>query len=351
LTHVLAANDVIRIGSALFAATGAPADQARLVAEELATSSLMGHDSHGVIRIPEYVELVERGTIIPGAAPRIERTSGGTALVDCAWNFGAVGAHFAMDVAIELARGNQISCVVTRRCNHVGRVGAYVQKAAGRDMVAIAACNSPLHGHFVPPWGGIEGRLGTNPIAYAAPTGGEPILADLSTSVAPEGKIRVYKNQGKAVPDGWIVDAQGHPSTDPTAFYGPPRGALLPLGGPAGHKGYALGLLAEILCGPLAGLATADSAAFGNGLCFLVFDPQAFGPIQQFKSLVDATVLYMKSSGRSGGDREVLVPGELEFRTRQQRLREGIPVDDPTWEAIQQCARRLDVDLVALESG
>ena len=207
----------------------------------------MGHDSHGAIRIPEYVELVARGTIIPGADCHVERTEGGTAVVDCGRNFGAVGAHLATATAVGLARQYKVSCVVTHRCNHVGRVGAYVQKAAEDGLIAIATCNSPIHGHFVLPWGGAQRRLGTNPIAYAVPTGGDPLVADISTCVAPEGKIRVYTNQGKALPEGWIVDAQGRAATDPAAFYGPPAGAILPLGGPAGHKGYALGLLVEIL--------------------------------------------------------------------------------------------------------
>jgi uncharacterized oxidoreductase len=341
----------MRIASALFEATGAPRDQAQLVSEGLVTSSLMGHDSHGVIRIPEYLELVARGTIIPGSALLVEQAAGGTAILDCGWNYGAVGAHLAMATAIELAGRHKVACVVTRRCNHVGRVGAYVQKAAENDLVAIATCNSPINGHFVLPWGGTQGRLGTNPIAYAVPTHGEPILADLATCVAPEGKIRVYRNQGQPLPEGWIVDAQGQPSTNADAFYGPPPGAILPLGGPAGHKGYALGLLAEILGSPLAGVATTDPTGAGNGLCFLVIDPQAFCSIERFKSLVDSTVSYMKSSHPAAGGGEVLVPGEIEFRTQRKRLQEGIPVDDPTWEAIRLCASRARVDLEGLRTS
>jgi uncharacterized oxidoreductase len=329
----------------LFRAAGAPADEAELVAEQLTTSSLMGHDSHGVIRVPEYIELVERRTIVPGAAIRVEHTAGATAVVDCGWNFGALGANFAMARAIKLAQQHKVACVVTRRCNHAGRIGAYVEQAAEEDLIAIATCNSPRHGHYVLPWGGTQGRLGTNPIAYAVPTHGDPIVADLATCAAPEGKIRVYKNQGRPLPAGWIVDSVGRPATDPAAFYGPPPGAILPLGGAAGHKGYALGLLAEILGSPLAGRETADPNAAGNGLCFLVVDPRAFMPVEQFKSLVDATVAYMKSSSPAEAQGKVLLPGELEFRTRRRRLVEGIPVDDSTWLAIEECGRRLGVDL------
>src|SRR5262249_51697384 len=157
-----------------------------------------------------------------------------------------------------------VACVTTRRCNHVSRLGAYVQQAAGRGLVALATCNAPVGGHFVVPWGGTQGRLGTNPFAYAAPTGGDPVVADFATSVAPEGKVRWYRNSGLPLPDGWVQDAEGHPSNDPRAFYGPPRGGLLPLGGPAGHKGFALSLLVEILGSALAGLASTDPSTVGN---------------------------------------------------------------------------------------
>src|SRR5262249_62146040 len=124
-------------------------------------------------------------------------------------------------------------------------LGAYVQQAAECGLIAIATCNSPIAGHFVIPWGGKQGRLATNPIAYAVPTGGDPILADFATSVAPEGKVRWYRNAGLPLPPGRIQDADGVPSTDPDAFYGPARGGLLPLGGPVGSQASALGLLRE----------------------------------------------------------------------------------------------------------
>ena len=184
----------------------------------------------------------------------VERTGPTTAVVDCHRGFGAVGAERAIREGIAIAREERTACVITRSCNHVGRLGAWVQIAADEGMLALATCNSPIHGHFVLPWGGREGRLATNPIAYAVPTGGDPVVADFSTSVAPEGKIRFYRNEGKSVPDGWILDADGKPTNDPNAFYGPPRGGILPLGAGAGHKGFAVGLLVEILGSALAGL-------------------------------------------------------------------------------------------------
>lgn len=336
---------VSQLGVALFAAAGADGYQALATVESLVTSSLMGHDSHGIIRIPEYLQLVADGVIVADAPVTAERTGPGTAVVDCGRGFGAVGAEQAIREGLQIAREQRVACVITRNCNHIGRVGAYVQLAAERGMIALATCSSPLHGHFVLPWGGREGRLGTNPIAYAIPTGSDPIVADFSTSVAPEGKIRFYRNEHKPVPDGWILDAAGNPATDPQAFYGPPRGGLLPLGGSAGHKGFALGLLVDVLGTALTGIRTNDASAFGNGVCFVVVDPSAFCPLDQFRKHVDESIRYLKSSKPAPGVAEVLVPGELEFRTFRQRQQEGIRVDDSTLQGMRAHGQRLGVNV------
>jgi len=331
----------------LFTAAGAGAYQTQLVVGSLIKSSLMGHDSHGVLRIPEYLAFVADGSIVVDAPLAVERTGPTTAVVDCGRGFGAVGAEKAIREGIEIARGQRTACVITRRCNHVGRLGAWVQLAADEGMLALATCNSPIHGHCVLPWGGREGRLATNPIAYAVPTGADPVVADFSTSIAPEGKIRFYRNERKTVPDGWIVDASGKPTNDPNAFYGPPRGGILPLGAGAGHKGFALGLLVEILGSALGGISSQDPERFGNGVCFFVVDPSTFCPLEQFRRLMDETVAYIKSSPPAPGFDEVLVPGELEFRTLRQRQKDGIPVDAATLQAMREHGARLGVNLGA----
>lgn len=339
------------LGIRLFMAASARTDDARAAALSLVTSSLMGHDSHGVMRIPEYLGMIVDGTIVVDAVVSVERTGPSTAIVDCGHGFGAVGAERAMSEAVAMAKEQRTACVITRRCNHVGRLGAWVQQAADQGMVSIATCNSPVYGHFVLPLGGREPRLATNPIAYAVPTGGDPVVADFSTSVAPEGKIRFYRNEGKQVPDGWILDASGHPTNDPKAFYGPPRGGILPLGANAGHKGFALGLLVEILGSALAGIAPQDPTVTGNGVCFIVIDPSAFCPWPLFLKLMDETVAYMKSSPPAPGVMEVLVPGELEFRTMRKRQKEGIPIDNDTLKAMQRYCEKLGVDAACLLAG
>jgi len=334
------------LATALFEAVGASSNDARCVSNALIESSLMGHDSHGVLRIPEYLDQVDQGMVHPRGPMAVDRTSRTTAIVDCGRRFGAVGGQHAMEVAIEMASAERTACVVTRNCNHVGRLGAYTQQAADAGMVAIATCNSPVYGHFVLPWGGREGRLATNPIAYGVPTSGTPIVADFSTSVAPEGKIRYYRNKDQPVPEGWILDAQGQPTTDPNRFYGPPRGGILPLGGTAGHKGFALSLLVELLGSALAGIPCADPATVGNGVCFVVIDPIAFLPRARFCELVEETIAYMKSSPPVDGVSAVVVPGEIEYRTRDERLVSGVPIDPLTWQAIEEQCRKRGVTIL-----
>ena len=331
------------VGVQLFVAAGTPEQEARIVSQHLVESSLMGHDSHGVMRIPEYLELIETGRVIPGGEITVRETSPSTAIIDCGGNFGQVGGRAAVDDAITRATEHQVATVITSNCNHVGRLGAYVQRAADQQMLAIATCNSPVHGHFVLPHGGREGRLATNPLAYGVPTEGDPIVADFATSVAPEGKIRYYRNIGTPLPDGWILDAEGNASNDADDFYGPPRGGILPLGAAAGHKGYALSLLVEILGSALAGNECDDPGNAGNGICLIVINPAAFSGQQLFRQLAGTTGRYMKTSPPAPGFEEVLVPGELEFRTLRKRQQEGIPLDDQSRDAILQQAEKLSV--------
>ncbi|MFN8006380.1 MAG: Ldh family oxidoreductase [Terriglobia bacterium] len=338
------AKDLKNFAERVFVGCGAPRDEAEMIAGHLVQANLMGYDSHGIIRVRQYVDEVKSGRIIPGAPINIKQETGTTAIVDCGWNFGQVGALRALQCAVDKARAQNTATVVTRRCSHVGRLGAYTQAAAEQGFIAIAACNSPPgDGHFVLPWGGREGRLSTNPISFAIPCGGgAPILADFSTSQAPEGKIRLYLNQKKNLPNGWIVDAKGNPSNDPAVFYGPPRGGILPFGGDLGYRGFALGLLMESLAGLLAGTRTPVPQP-GNGICFIVINVAAFLPPQEFSSLTQELRGHIKSSPVAPGHKEVVLPGELDFRLLEERTAKGIPIDAKTWEQICASAETVGV--------
>jgi hydroxycarboxylate dehydrogenase B len=340
---LLKADPLRKVTAKVFQACGAPAEEAMVVADHLVTANLMGLDSHGVMRIPQYLDDVRRGVICPGSPIKLVKETETTAIVECGWNFGQVGGVAAMKVATSKAQQFQTAIVVARFCNHAGRLGAYTQMAAEKGFMAVAFCNSPRHGHFVLPWGGRKARLATNPISFAVPSNsGDPILADFSTAESSEGKIRLYRNQGNPLPNGWIVDAEGHASTDPSDFYGPPEGAILPFGGVKGYRGFALSLLVEILGGLLGGSRiTVDQP--GNGLAFLVINISAFQDPQGFVSLIHELQDYMKSSPPAEGFDEVILPGELDFKTKKIRLRDGIPIDEDTWQQISSSANLVGV--------
>jgi uncharacterized oxidoreductase len=328
----------------VFIAQGTPADQARTVAEQLVASNLRGLDSHGVVRIPLYSRWIREGAIRPGAPVSVLHDEGATAIVDCGRNFGQVGAELTLEIAMAKAREHKMACVVTRNCCHIGRLGHFVERGAEAGFFTMVTVNSPKTGHRVVPFGGLQGRLNPNPIAYAVPTNGRPIVADMAMSTCSQGKVVVYRNRGEKLPDKWLIDAAGTPTDDPEVLWSDPVGWILPMGGSVGYKGFALLLLAEILSGTLAGSAITDDLPDGlNGTCFLLIDLSAFGSLEKFKAASDEMVRYMKSTPPAPGFQEVLMPGEIDFRYLAERERDGIPLDDTTWREICEVATAFGV--------
>jgi uncharacterized oxidoreductase len=247
------------------------------------------------------------------------------------------------------AKETTIACVVSRRCHHVGRLGTWVQKLSARGMFGFAVANSARHGHWVTPWGGREGRLATNPLAWSVPTSGDPITHDMSTSMIAEGKVRHLLQSGGEVPAGSILDAQGNPTTDPRALYGPPHGTILPFGSPSlGYKGFGLALLVEILGSTLAGVAIpkeGEESGYGNGFFILAIDPGPLCGADVFRTLIDELSAYVTSSPPQPGKEGVIMPGALDLRRRSERLAAGIPVADETWALIREAADALHLHL------
>lgn len=345
---VVAAEPARQFAIKIFESCGAPSGEAAIVADHLVTANLMGCDSHGLIRVPQYVEGIISGDICPGAPMTLVKEQANTARLDCGGNFGQVGGVRAMEIAIDKASRSNVSMVVARHCYHAGRLGAYTEMSARRGFISIAVCTSGRGGHFVLPWGGREGRLATNPISFAFPVGDEdPIVADFSTSEVPEGVLRLYRNRGALLPEKWVVDAAGNPSNNPNDFYDTPsdtpKGAILPFGGRKGYRGYALALLVEVLGGTLGGGGILEDR-LGNGLGFLVINESAFLSESEYVALIREVRDYMKSSAPAPGFDAVLLPGETEFRNKRKRLAEGIPIDDKTWEDISSAAARVGVE-------
>lgn len=329
---------MISLTAAIFEAAGAPRDIAEHVADSLVESNLRGHESHGLIRVPQYVELVEKGAIVPSARPSIVKESETTAVVDGAWGFGQVAAHYATTVAIEKARSHQTAAVSITRLNHIGRLGEYTELAAIEGMFAFMT-GGTQNGGPVAPYGAAGRALGTNPIAFGFPGVDEnPMVVDMATSVAAEGKLRVARAKGQQVAPGTIVDKDGNPSTDPNDFYD--GGSLLTF---AGHKGYSLSMVAEMIGRYSAGGENFQSPGIHFGAFLSVVNLGAFRPVEEFQQAVARRSAEVKGVKLASGFSEILLPGEPELRTKARNLAGGIPLPEDTVAKIGELAGRLGV--------
>jgi len=319
----------------LLIGAGATAEEAPIIARHSVAANLAGHDSHGVIMIPTYIDRVDKGDIVPGAPWEIKQETATSTVIDGNWGWGYAVSERATAYTIEKAKQSQVAATTIVQQSHIGRVAAYPLMAAREGMIAIMTADSGRGPKAVAPFGGREPRLGTNPICIAVPAAlAEPLVVDMATSAVAAGKVNLAKAKDAAIPEGWIVDAEGRPSTDPHQFG---QGAvLLPLGGPEGHKGYSLSVMVEILSAVLPGLGFGVSpTGRHNDGCFLAcFNVAAFRPLDEFKQEVAEFAAYLKDTKPAVGFDEVLYPGEIELRNEAERRANGIPVDDTTWQKL-----------------
>ncbi len=345
----LAAEDLKTLGVALFAAVGVPPADAELVADHLVESSLLGHDSHGPLRFPQYVEMVRQGTVVPGAPTQVVRATRCMAQLSGNWNFGPVSAEAAMSMALELAAASPLVVVTLKDCNHVARLGRFAALAAQQNHIALVAANGHGGDLAVAPFGGTQRRLPTNPLCLALPTQRPwPLVLDMTTSAISGGALRLHQNLDTPTPPDRIIDAQGQPTTDTRAYYGPPPGAMLPLGFPgAGHKGFGLAVMVDILAGALsgAGCSRAKPERSGNALFIALIDIAAFTPLEKYFRETEQFISWIKSSPPAAGFEEVLLPGEQAWRISKERLAQGIAVDERAWSQISTLAAELGVAL------
>ncbi len=333
-------------------AAGAESTEANAVASELVETSLMGIDSHGVLRLPQYVRQLQEGSLVSGREPVIKKKTSNTFVVDGQMGFGMVTARFMTDLVAEAAQKQNIACAVSRQTHHVGRLGSYVEKLARHDLFGFAVANASRQGHYVTPWGGTEGRLGTNPLAYGCPTDDEPIVLDMSTSAISEGEVRALCRQGERVPEDCLLDPEGTPTTNPEDFYRDDWGAILPFGGAQGYKGYGLSLLVELLGSTLAGVPLTpdgENDTYINGFFIMAIDPDAFCGREVFKNLVNELVEYVKSSPAAGESGEVFLPGEIECSRYRRNLTEGVDIAVGIWAEIVEAAGTVGLSEEQLE--
>ena len=335
--------DLHTLAARIFVALGVPERDAQWVATLLVRANLRGHDSHGVIRIPQYVGSIKKGETNPRPAMQVLLATPTTAVVDGDLGLGQVVARRATEVALEKAAVHGFAGVGVRRSNHIGRLADYAELAAEQGFVGLVWTNAPAAPSVVP-YGGLGRRLSTNPLAVAVPgpNASVAISVDMATSVVAEGKVRVKKNRKERLPEGWAIDEAGRPVTDAETFYGPPRAGLLPMGG---HKGTALGLIVEVLAGILSGTGAIDGqpGQILNGTFLLLLDVQRFLPLDDFTRQVSELVRWVKTSAPAPGVSEVLIPGEPEARSEAARRAVGVPVEDETWRQIEVIAAELRV--------
>lgn len=346
---VFGADQLKRFCTAILEAVGAPRGEAEIVADSLVKANLRGVDSHGVFRLPIYINRVEHKTIIPGAPFTIVREATSTALVDGGSGFGQVVGVRAMKLAVEKARVTGIGAVSVFNTNHFGMAAYYAMIALQNDMIGVVTSNTSP---WVVPWGGRVPMLGTNPLCVAIPSGQDiPIILDMATSAVARGKIERAAKEGRPIPEGWAVNENGEPTTDPVAAL---KGALLPFGGP---KGYGVSFVLDMISGALAGAACGkdvnslfpEERRCNVGQFFLAINVDAFIPVREFKATVDKAIRELKSCPPAPGYAEVLIPGEIEYRTEQKRLREGIPLSGEVRRSLKGLCERLKVNVGAFQ--
>jgi ureidoglycolate dehydrogenase (NAD+) len=335
--------DIVEFSESLLVAGGFPKSHAEQTADVLVWANLRGIDSHGVLRIPRYVEMVELGIINPDADPKFIHNFGATALIDAEKAPGSVGMNLAARTAMELSRDHGIGWCSARNIGHSGAIGYYAQQISSAGMVGIVmTSSSPLMNYY----GSRTNAVSTNPIAISAPTskGNDPIILDMSTAAVAHGKITAAKDSDREIPLGWGVDENGVETTDPSLVKG-----VLPA---AGAKGSGLSLMIEILGSVLAGNALIAPTLLGknkkgfNGLVLSVA-PQAFGDPDEFVSSVDELAGAIKGLPAASGFDQVLLPGQRGFATAESREADGIPLADGTAFRLVELARKLDITIPA----
>ena len=340
----------------IFAAAGCDAEEAARIGKHLVGANLAGHDSHGVIRVPRYVQWLGMDRVRAGQQPTIVAESPNHAVVDGNLGFGQTIGPITVDLGIAKAKAAGLSVVTLRNSGHIGRIGDWAERAAEAGLVSIHFVNVGL-GEVVAPFGGTERRFGTNPLCIGVPQpDGPPLLLDFATSMVAEGKVLVASNGGKPIPPDALIGPDGAMSGDPTVLYGPTEGTTVrdPGNGVGAlrafgdHKGSGIAFMCEILAGCFAGSPTASPVpgnqrgGIVNGMVSIYLDPHHFGGAGVAQSARDFAEQVRRARPAQPGV-TVLVPGDAEARTRAIRVRDGVPLQAETWAAIRSTGQVLGV--------
>ena len=328
-----------------FEAVDISAAEAGSIALLMTRADLQGSEGHGVFRLPQYIRRIRGGAVNVKPRIRVAREAAGMALVDGDNGMGHLVMRYAAEKAIEKAKTAGVAWVGVKWSNHAGPASLYAAMPLEHDMIGLyLAVGNANH---LPAWGGLDMLLSTNPISVAVPAGVEPpIVLDMATTVAAYGKVKTKAQRGETMPEGWMMDRQGRPLTDPRRAN---EGFLLPIGG---YKGYGLALIFGLLAGTLNGAAMGrdvvdfnadDTTATNTGHAIVAINVASFQPVSEFKQSVDALIRDLRNSERLPGVDRIRLPGEGSHATRDERTRNGIPLPAPLAASLIQLAGELKI--------
>jgi len=343
--HIFRAAPLARAIEAIVAAGGSDAREAKLVAENLVTANLTGHDSHGIGMIPRYVESLQEGGLAPNRHPVVKFDGGALVALDGQAGYGQVIGMEATAVAIGRARAHGVCVMALANSHHLCRIGQWAEQAVAEGLVSISFVNV-ISRSIVAPYGGSDARFGTNPCTVGIPLAGRtPFILDMATSGVAQGKVRVAHNKGETLPPGLLLDDKGNPTIDPRFGVVEPYGALTTFGL---HKGYGLAVVCELLGGALSGGGTWHTTDRSkkrvlNGMLSILIDPAKLGTAVIFGREARAFIDWVQQSPPAPGADRVRIAGDPERETRARREKEGIPVDATTWAEIHAAGAKLGV--------
>ncbi len=344
------ANDLTTFAAALFKSAGVPDDEAQTVAESLVESNLRGHDSHGVMRIVDYIKRLHIGDLQAGVELKVLTETAAMLVCDAQYGFGQVQAKRLIERLGDKARQQGVASGTMLKSGHVGRLGEWAELAAANGLAALIVVNDNGSLQCVAPPGGTEPTISTNPVAIGVPTADGPLVVDVSTSMVANGKIRVAHMAREQCPPGWLLDADGNPTTDPAVRIKDPKGTILPLGGEqGGYKGFGLGLLFDILVGGLSGgfCPPQENADACNNVLAVVWDPSRAAGTEHFTREAGKLIDCVRNVRRKPGVDRIRLPGDRSLEVKRERLETGIPLTQKRWDRLAELAGAHDVNVPA----
>ena len=325
--------NLVKFVSKIFEHAGSDNEESFIVADHLVDSNLVGHDSHGVIRVPQYLEWFDNGNINLNQKINIVKEQDTFVHIEGNSGYGQSIAMQSFNLGIDKAKKNGLCILALKNPGHIGRLGAWSEMAALKNCVSITFVNTSGFGILMAPYGGTDRRLSANPIAIGIPIeNNDYLVLDMATSIVAEGKVKVAKNKNVKLPEEYLLDGHGNPTNDPEKFYSEPLGSILPFGG---HKGFGLAFMIDILSGSLTGGNSShpknqNAHTVINNTLSIIIDTENIVSNQYFQDDISRLTKWVKDSPKAKGFDEILLPGEIEKRTKNERLKDGIPLDDKT---------------------